>query len=348
MNPEGKTKTIQSLLLILIIGFFIFHSYTLFPYTDDDAFITYRYARNFASGYGLVYNKGERVEGYTNFLWTLLISFIVKAGFEPVIPSKILGILFGIGTIIITFLFSNRMLQPEGRSFGLLAPLLLALSPSVTAWSGWGLETGLYSFLIVAGFYLFSKEFIHNSKYYPKSGFVFFLSALTRPEGLGMFGLCLLFIIIYDFVKFRRIKDAPRIIFFVLSFAIPYGLYFAWRLGYYGYPFPNTFYVRMGMTFSTLIPQFKRGLLYFVDFLIKGGGWGLILSLFLLKKKNKNILALFFYLSIISVIYISYVGGDSKQFFRLLVPFMPFYYLLIQEGVIELRNFLLITDKSYK
>lgn len=40
----------------------------------DDAFISCRYARNLAEGHGLVYNVGERVEGYTNFLWTVLVA----------------------------------------------------------------------------------------------------------------------------------------------------------------------------------------------------------------------------------------------------------------------------------
>ena len=37
----------------------------------DDAFISFRYARNLLEGHGLVFNPGERVEGYTNFLWVL-------------------------------------------------------------------------------------------------------------------------------------------------------------------------------------------------------------------------------------------------------------------------------------
>src|SRR4051812_8768436 len=42
-------------------------------FTIDDAYISFRYARNFAHGDGLVYNLGERVEGYTNFLWTVIL-----------------------------------------------------------------------------------------------------------------------------------------------------------------------------------------------------------------------------------------------------------------------------------
>src|SRR3954468_9274361 len=41
---------------------------------QDDAFISFRYADNLARGNGLVWNLGEYVEGYTNFLWTILIA----------------------------------------------------------------------------------------------------------------------------------------------------------------------------------------------------------------------------------------------------------------------------------
>src|SRR3954470_13240280 len=47
----------------------VYHAYEL-AWLSDDAFISFRYARNWVTGKGLVYNAGERVEGYTNFLWT--------------------------------------------------------------------------------------------------------------------------------------------------------------------------------------------------------------------------------------------------------------------------------------
>jgi hypothetical protein len=46
----------------------------------NDAFISFRYARNWVEGHGLVFNAGERVEGYTNFLWILLLSPFQAAG----------------------------------------------------------------------------------------------------------------------------------------------------------------------------------------------------------------------------------------------------------------------------
>jgi len=40
----------------------------------DDAFICFRYARNLIEGHGLVWNRGERVEGYTQLAWVLEIA----------------------------------------------------------------------------------------------------------------------------------------------------------------------------------------------------------------------------------------------------------------------------------
>src|SRR5690606_38133881 len=47
---------------------------------SDDAFISFRYAQNLVEGHGLVYNPGERVEGYTNFLWTVLAAGVIAFG----------------------------------------------------------------------------------------------------------------------------------------------------------------------------------------------------------------------------------------------------------------------------
>src|SRR6185437_4110074 len=49
----------------------------------DDSFISFRYARNLAHGNGLVWNVGERVEGYTNFLWTVIAAGAIRAGLHP-------------------------------------------------------------------------------------------------------------------------------------------------------------------------------------------------------------------------------------------------------------------------
>ena len=61
--------------------------------TQDDAFISFRYAQNFIQGDGLVFNKGELVEGISNPLWTLMLAFGMSLlNFEPVFLSILMGI----------------------------------------------------------------------------------------------------------------------------------------------------------------------------------------------------------------------------------------------------------------
>ena len=57
----------------------------------DDSFISFRYAENLVSGHGLVYNVGERVEGYSNLLWTLLVALWMRLGFDPIRAAQAMG-----------------------------------------------------------------------------------------------------------------------------------------------------------------------------------------------------------------------------------------------------------------
>ena len=67
------------LILLAIAIIFVIHCLSL-DFTQDDAYISYRYAENFIQGNGLVFNPGERVEGYTNFLWIILLSLSPSSG----------------------------------------------------------------------------------------------------------------------------------------------------------------------------------------------------------------------------------------------------------------------------
>src|SRR3954454_23338088 len=71
----------------------------LFDFVNDDAYISFRYARNLAEHGQLVFNLGERVEGFTNFLWTVLLAAGIKLGVDPVISSRLLGLMFAVGTL---------------------------------------------------------------------------------------------------------------------------------------------------------------------------------------------------------------------------------------------------------
>lgn len=176
--------------LIIIIISFVLHSLH-FNFVCDDAFISFRYAKNFISGHGLVWNiGGEPVEGYTNFLWVIVTSLFMKIGFEPVIVSKVLGIFFGLCSIVLTYFFSELIFQRKSL-LNLIAPVMLGCCGPFAAWSSGGLETQLFTLLTLTAGITYLYEIDHHNDI-PMSAILFALASLTRPEGLLLFGLACL------------------------------------------------------------------------------------------------------------------------------------------------------------
>ena len=75
---------------------------TVHLWVCDDAFISFRYAAHLIAGQGLVFNPGEHVEGYTNFLWVLEVALLGWLGIGPEVASVGLSVLATIGTLCVT------------------------------------------------------------------------------------------------------------------------------------------------------------------------------------------------------------------------------------------------------
>jgi hypothetical protein len=195
-------------LLIITIAF-VLHSLH-FNFTCDDAFISFRYARNFINGHGLVWNIGEQppVEGYTNFLWIITIGLFMKMGFEPVVVSKVLGIFFGLCCIPLLYLCSELVFQR--KSFlNLIAPVILACCGPFAAWSIGGLETQMFTFFTLAAAVRYLYEVQHDN-ITPASAILFVLASLTRPEGILLFGITCLHRFFYLLVTKKAFSAERR------------------------------------------------------------------------------------------------------------------------------------------
>src|SRR5215510_15672952 len=75
------------------------------PVRLDDAYITFRYARHLAEGYGLgAWNHtGEHVEGYSSLLWTLLMAGAARFGADVQIASKVFGAVAALLVMLVLF-----------------------------------------------------------------------------------------------------------------------------------------------------------------------------------------------------------------------------------------------------
>ena len=82
-RPLPSTLLLAALLLVLLT-----HVAALWT-VHEDAFISFRYARHFAEGHGLRWNVDEApVEGYTNFLWVVMMAAARRAGLDMVARSS--------------------------------------------------------------------------------------------------------------------------------------------------------------------------------------------------------------------------------------------------------------------
>jgi hypothetical protein len=305
-----------------------------FNFICDDAFISFRYAQNLNEGFGLVWNINENpVEGYTNFLWIILISVLMKIGFEPIITSKVLGVFFGSCSIILSYLFSEIILQRKSP-LNLLAPAFLAFSGPFAAWGTGGLETQMFTFLILAGVIVYLYE-IKNDVNIPTSAILFALASFTRPEGVLIFCITTLH---YFFYILRSKKNFFRKPFFwFITFIIIYGIYSYWRYFYFGYIFPNTYYAKTGGG----VHQILRGLKYFGNFIVFSS-WAflIVIGLFPIFKLLRSSTV---YLMMIIFAYTSYIiiiGGDFLGMFRFFVPILPLMAIVAQESFINLNQWI--------
>ncbi len=334
-------------LLLLLLGWLLAFEFTLGLCIQEDAFISFRYARNLVDGAGLVYNPGERVEGYTNFLWTLLIAGGMALGIDPVPWARFLGMAASLALVLLTFRFARRQDLPRGVTGGILAASLVALSPAVAGEGVQGLETVFFALLVTAAVQtaVRARESVAaaragSERRFLVAGALFALAALTRPEGVGVFGLATAAGFLWQ--RRRGMACYRAEVGAVFVFLLIYLPYWLWRFDYYGYPVPNTFYCKTGGGLAHL----WRGLQYVGHFLL----WNPVLPLLTLwagwRARRRDLpvappdpgpgsplVAVVTTVVVGYLAYVAVVGGDFKHTFRFVIPVLPLWAVLLDGRV---------------
>lgn len=203
---------------------------------SDDAYISFRYAKNFADGLGLVYNAGERVEGYTNLLYVLLIAPIFMINGALVYGYTVaLNILCLIAAAAIFYWFIAQRLSGLVAAAG---TILFAAQPILWLWAGSGTEAPLILLLQLAVWALAVRyRETSERRLLWLLAFTCALCALVRADGF----ITPLVAVLYLACQ-QRFKAAASIAFVTASVVAALTL---WRLQYYGFPLPNTFYAKV-------------------------------------------------------------------------------------------------------
>lgn len=301
---------------LLFIGVII-----LLSWQSDDAYHAYIMAKNLVLGNGFVYNVGERASATSCPLFTLLVAlgyFFIRKMF---VVSLLECIIFS--TAAYCIVMKNFC---KNKVSVIITFLTLVFCSSFISYTTSGLENSLLFFLVA----LFLKYYFDKDKYTSKDllrlAVIVALIAMTRMDAV----LLVVPMILYAYLAKRDNVSFIKAVFIGILGLLPFIGWEVFSVIYYGFPIPNTAYVKLG----TDIPKkeyYVRGLQYLFTSALCDPVLiivPLLVSVYsFIVKKSKHI-----YLTLGVLLYFAYViyiGGDfmlgrhfTVLFFMALICFL--------------------------
>jgi len=302
----------------------------------DDAMISMRYGWNLAHGLGLVWNAGQRVEGYSNLLMTLAMALAALLLDKPLAVLAVQ--LMGIPTVLLTAVLARRLFHDTNAddSFGkpgtLLVFLCVLLYYPLSYWTLMGMESGLVTLFLTACIW-FGLRWLRRGKMPDLAGMAAAsaLAFLTRNDSVLLTGM------VFAYVAWEVHPQARERLRGLALAALAVGAVIAaqtaFRYLYYGSLLPNTYTLKL-----TGFPIYIRligGTRFVLEFLRQS--W-LVLVLALLgvalsRRRHDVLLAS---IVLVALAYQVYVGGDPWPSWRMLTPAMPAAFVLAARGATAL------------
>jgi arabinofuranosyltransferase len=324
--------------LLPLVALFTALQTLFYRWIPDDAFISFRYARQWSEGMGLVFNPGEKVEGFSNLLWVLLLGAVGKAGGNIVSAAVWISMLASIGSYVCLFtLFRSIWFSGDddaapshflfyGFSFAaaLFFPLIFYASS--------GLESTSYLLCLLGGACLAIEGMTGRRRSLLSLSIIsFLLASLMRPEGILFLLLHLVFLMRSKIITGWRATVTVGVPVVVYTAVILIKSY------YYGEWIPNTFFAKPGMTPGYATPL-AGGSIYLALFFSKSGLFALLPFAFFIPpvRRGRDVWIYMWGMVIVQILFIIYVGADVLRFDRFSLPFTPFILALALMGAREL------------
>jgi len=320
LRPASDPASLRMGLLVVLAGSALAWLLLGLPSTGiDDADIFLVYARNVAQGHGFVYNIGERVEGFTSMLWVLVCSGLFR--FFQTLEAPLISLNLLLGTAVLAACLRRL------KTFSLFV-LLLAAAPAWFAWSNLTLmESGLWGMLLTLMILAVAEQ---------RSGAVALLLpflVLTRPESMLWcpWAILVLGIGVASQAGWRLGLKAMALPLATFITALA-GL-LAFRLAYFGYPVPNTYYAKVSPDF---VANLWNGLGYLSRYLVSNpvvplvvASWGAVIVRSVRRGRQSVDRSLLVALCLLPGLGIPVlVGGDHFGAFRFYQPVWPLLCLL--------------------
>lgn len=250
------------LLGTLLVGLTALRITPWFP--TDDAYISFRYAQHWAAGNGPVFNVGERVEGYSNFLYVALLAGGAGVGITPPLGSRLLNLLSVLA--VVGVLLWGLPSSAASRWLRALGGLVMVTSSITIVNVLSGLEAPFMAALVALGI----VGLLRGWRWLTPATFL--LVALTRPEGAALAVLGATIATWYA----MRAGSWPAVrataAYWLTASALPYGLFLAWRLYFYGDLLPNSVIAKQGRGWlenvERALPYVMSGAKAFAPFLV--------------------------------------------------------------------------------
>jgi hypothetical protein len=247
--------------LSTLVLFWFFHDWGV-----DDPYITFRYARNIATGAGFVYNPGQPVLSTTTPLYALILALCHFVGLDIALCSIGIGcISLALGSLVLWKLGQDWNTPLAGGVGMLLFPMAPLLALTISG------ETMLYVTLILYGFLACAR------KHYDLAALLLALATLTRADGAVAAGTAGIYVLLTqrENLSWRRLPWRSLLIYVLML--IPW-FAFAWL--YFGDPLPVTLAAKQQQTHIPGVENFFMGLVsrlqrYWNDELLR---WHLLLS----------------------------------------------------------------------
>jgi hypothetical protein len=344
MKLEKRIKAAAPWVILFVLSVLCYlHAYVYRLFIADDALISLRYAQRFISGEGLTWTPGERVEGYTNFLWVILSALGGSLGFDLIAFARFLDHVGAIGALWILGL-SPRSGRLSLARLLLAGPLFVASVP-VAVWAQGGLEHAFMLLPLAGALYLLQRKY---SEGYILSRLEYFLlaSCLAALVLLRADGLILVFFAL-GAAFLTSVQDLKKIFSIFISVSkdglVPlftWLLQLGFRFWYYGQWMPNTATAKL--SFNQV--RVWLGANYVFDGLKAMSVMlvvGVVATIGLYRYGKKKMLLLMGSIFFGWMFYVSSVGGDTFPGWRqLLFLFVPLGFVIaeISELLVEKKS----------
>lgn len=320
--PRARVPALPSAAL-LALPFLLALAWAM-DFLVDDAFISFRYGRHLADGHGLVWNIGETppVEGFSNFLWTVLCAGLELAGLDPQLWTRLVGVACAVALVVLVARVATARLSSDTSAR--LATLCAATLAPIAVWSTSGLETMACALCV---FGVFERLVVERGVPRTLGASVWAaLAVLVRADGfvwVAMSGVAAL--AAADAGERRALWRAVLVTAMAtLATALAY---LAFRYAYFEALQPNTARIKVAFGIKYLL----RGAQYIASLLLCVASVPVVLggSLACLRSERSGLArgALVFCASAFA--YLVVLGGDWMMMYRMLVPAMPFVALAL-------------------